>query len=102
MALSEQDVFVLSERTLSTVIDQIQDQQWDQTTPDWFQTGRQGKVTLRTIINYHAFDRPGFPMSLQAKPQPKLAIPMMVISWATIPKEATAATVNGLLPLPST
>jgi len=39
MALSEQDVFFLSERALSNVIDQIQDQQWDQTTPDWFQTG---------------------------------------------------------------
>ena len=67
MALSEQDVFVLSERTLSTVIDQIHDQQWDQTTPDWFQTGRQGKFTLRDIINYHAYDSAWVPDVLAGK-----------------------------------
>lgn len=67
MALSEQNVFVLSERTLSNVIDQIQDQQWDQTTPDWFQTGRQGKFTLRAIINYHAYDSAWVPDVLAGK-----------------------------------
>jgi uncharacterized protein (TIGR03086 family) len=67
MALSEQDVFVLSERALSNVIDQIQDQQWDQATPDWFQTGRQGKFTLRDIINYHAYDSGWVPDVLAGK-----------------------------------
>jgi hypothetical protein len=67
MALSEQEVFVLSERALSNVIDQIQEQQWDQTTPDWFQTGRQGKPTLRTIINYHAYDSAWVPEVLAGK-----------------------------------
>ena len=67
MALSEQAVFVLSERALCNVIDQIQGQQWDQTTPDWFQTGRQGKLTLRAIINYHAYDSAWVPDVLAGK-----------------------------------
>ena len=67
MAHSEQDVFILSERALSNVIDQIQEQQWDQTTPEWFQTGRQGKPTLRTIINYHACDSAWVPDVLAGK-----------------------------------
>ena len=67
MALSEQEVFVLSERTLSNVIDHIQDHQWDQTTPDWFQTGRQDKPTLREIVNYHAYDTAWVPAVLAGK-----------------------------------
>jgi hypothetical protein len=67
MALSEQDVFILSECALSNVIDQVQDQQWNQTTPDWFQTGREGKPTLRAIINYHAYDSAWVPDVLAGK-----------------------------------
>src|SRR5215472_17729152 len=67
MARSEQAVFVLSERALCNVIDQIQDQKWDQITPDWFQTGRQGKPTLRAIINYHAYDSAWVPDVLAGK-----------------------------------
>lgn len=67
MALSEQEVFVLSERALSNVIDQIQDSQWNQTTPDWFQTSQQGKHTLRQIVNYHAYDTAWVPDVLIGK-----------------------------------
>jgi len=67
MALSEQEVFVLSEHALSNVIDQIQDHQWNQTIPDWFQTGRQGKLTLRDIVNYHAYDSAWVPDVLAGK-----------------------------------
>lgn len=67
MALSEQEVFVLSERALSNVIDQIQDHQWDQIIPDWFQTGQQGKPTLRDIVNYHAYDSAWVPDVLAGK-----------------------------------
>lgn len=67
MAFLEQEVFVLSERTLSNVIDQIQVQQWNQTTPDWFQTGRQGKLTLRDIVNSHAYDSAWVPDVLASK-----------------------------------
>lgn len=54
--MSEQDVFILSERALADVIDQIRDDQWDQRRPEWFQTGGQGDATLRQIVNYHAYD----------------------------------------------
>jgi uncharacterized protein (TIGR03086 family) len=67
MASLEKEVFVLSERALSNVIDQIQDQQWNQTTPDWFQTGRHGTFTLRDIVNYHAYDSAWVPDVLAGK-----------------------------------
>lgn len=54
--MSEGDVFILSERALANVIDQIRDDQWDQRRPEWFQTGGQGDATLREIVNYHAYD----------------------------------------------
>jgi hypothetical protein len=54
--MSEPDVFVLSERALADVIDQIRDDQWDQRKPEWFATGGQGDATLREIVNYHAYD----------------------------------------------
>jgi uncharacterized protein (TIGR03086 family) len=67
MPILEQEVFVLSERTLSDVIDHIQDQQWNQTTPSWFQTGRQGPISLRDIVNYHAYDSAWVPDVLAGK-----------------------------------
>ncbi|MGI8848504.1 MAG: hypothetical protein ACR2GX_09655 [Candidatus Dormibacteria bacterium] len=54
--MSEQDVFIRSEVALMDTIDQIRDEQWDQNKPAWFQTGGQGDVSLRDIVNYHAFD----------------------------------------------
>lgn len=54
--MSEQQVFILSERALADVINQIKDDQWDQHRPAWFQTGGQGDATLREIVNYHAYD----------------------------------------------
>jgi len=56
MSRVEQEVFVLSERALCDVIDQVQDHQWNQMTPAWFQTGRQGDVSLLGIVHYHAYD----------------------------------------------
>ncbi len=65
--MKEQEIFVLSERTLPHVIDQIQDNQWNQLTPQWFQTGRQGNISLRDIINYHAYDSAWIPDTLAGK-----------------------------------
>ncbi len=67
MAMSEQDVFVLSERALADVIDQIRDTQWNESTPSWFQTGRQGNLSLREIVNYHAYDSAWVPDTLAGK-----------------------------------
>lgn len=54
--MSEPDVFILSEQALADVIDRIRDDQWDERKPPWFTTGRQGEVTLREIVGYHAYD----------------------------------------------
>jgi hypothetical protein len=54
--MSEQHIYVLSERALATVIAQISDDQWELRKPEWFQTGGQGDASLREIVNYHAYD----------------------------------------------
>jgi hypothetical protein len=54
--MAERDVFILSERALARVIEQVRPDQWDQRKPDWFHTGGQGDATLREIVNYHAYD----------------------------------------------
>jgi uncharacterized protein (TIGR03086 family) len=55
--MNEPAVFVLADRTLQSVVEQIQDDQWNLAIPDWFQRGqRQRDFTLREIINYHAYD----------------------------------------------
>ena len=65
--MSEQDVFILSERALANVIEGIRDDQWDQRRPAWFQTGGQGDATLRQIVNYHAYDSAWVPDVLAGK-----------------------------------
>lgn len=67
MSIGEQEVFVLSERALSDVIDQVQDHQWNQMTPGWFQSGRQGNVSLRGIVHDHAYDWAWVPHVLAGK-----------------------------------
>jgi len=54
--MSEQHIYILSEQALANTIDRIRDDQWSQPKPEWFQTGGEGEATLRTIVNYHAFD----------------------------------------------
>ena len=54
--MNEVDIYILSEQALAGVIDQIEGARWQELTPEWFQTGRAGKVSLREIVNYHAYD----------------------------------------------
>lgn len=54
--MSEQQVFIVAEKALAGVIDQVPDERWDEMRPSWFETGRQGDVSLREIVNYHAYD----------------------------------------------
>ncbi|MGH3941867.1 MAG: hypothetical protein ACRDTG_25230 [Pseudonocardiaceae bacterium] len=57
--MREAEVFVLADRSLNDVIQQIKDDQWDMAMPANFvmRTGRTGHVpTLREIVNYHAYD----------------------------------------------
>ena len=55
--MNEQDVFVLADRALERVVQQIQDVQWDMDMPATFARRDTDHVpTLRTIIGYHASD----------------------------------------------
>lgn len=54
--MAEQHVFILAEQALADVIDQIRDDQWEWRTPPWFATSGRGDMTLREIVNYHAYD----------------------------------------------
>src|ERR1039457_7246864 len=55
--MNEQDVFVLADRALDRVVQQIQDGQWDMDMPATFARRDTDHVpTLRTIIGYHASD----------------------------------------------
>ncbi|HZL04461.1 MAG TPA: hypothetical protein VFE45_03410 [Coriobacteriia bacterium] len=53
--MNEKDVFILADEALKNVVGQIRDDQWDTRVPDDM-APRQPGVTLRRIINYHAYD----------------------------------------------
>ena len=53
--MNEQDVFILADEALRQVVDQIRDDQWESRVPDDM-SPRQPGLTLRRIIDYHAYD----------------------------------------------
>ncbi len=65
--MAERDVYILAEQALADVIDQVRPDQWEQRTPEWFHTGRQGAASLREIVNYHAYDTAWVPDVLAGK-----------------------------------
>ena len=54
--MNEQDVFILADRTLQGVVDQITDDQWSMVMPGDFQTAADEPVTLRQVVGHHAYD----------------------------------------------
>jgi len=54
--VTEPEVFVLADQTLDKVVAQITDDQWGMEMPPEFTRHQPDKATLRTIINYHAYD----------------------------------------------
>jgi hypothetical protein len=56
--MSDTDVFVLADRALSRVVEQIADDQWEMQMPASFAQGHEADTipSLRTIIGYHAYD----------------------------------------------
>jgi hypothetical protein len=55
--MAEPDVFVLADRALARVVGQIAPDQWDVTLPASFATSRRREPpSLRSLINYHAYD----------------------------------------------
>ena len=64
--MNENDVFILADEALRSVVDQIRDDQWDGKVPDDLSPRRPG-LTLRQIVNYHAYDDAWVPDVLAGK-----------------------------------
>ena len=55
--MSEPEIFVLADRTLARVVSRIEPEQWEMVLPPRFAIRRQPEPpTLRTVVNYHAYD----------------------------------------------
>ena len=65
--MAEVDVYILAEKALADVIDQVRPDQWEQRRPEWFHTGGQGDATLREIVNYHVYDTAWVPDVLSGR-----------------------------------
>ena len=66
--LSEPEVFVLADHALNDVVAQIRDDQWAMEMPPTFATRRTDRrLTLREIVNYHAYDDSWVPDMLAGK-----------------------------------
>jgi len=71
--MREDDVFVLADTTLKGVVDQIQDDQWSMRMPPGFSTmGAPGSLTLREVINQHAYDDAWVPDMLAGRTMPEV------------------------------
>ena len=64
--MTEQEVFVLADQTLLNVVEQVRDDQWGLIVPPEMTHGRPG-VTLRDIVNYHAYDEAWVPDTLAGR-----------------------------------
>ena len=66
--MNEQDLFILADTTLLGVINQIHSDQWTMTMPPDFSTWDPNTtITLREVINYHAYDEAWVPDTLAGK-----------------------------------
>jgi hypothetical protein len=57
--MREPDLFILADRALDNVVQQIHDDQWSLPIPEWIATGsrvKRDELDLRAILNYHAYD----------------------------------------------
>ena len=64
--MTEPEVFILAENALLNVVQQIRDDQWHMVMPQEFQRrGVNMPITLREIINYHAYDDAWVPAMLE-------------------------------------
>lgn len=57
--MQEPALFALADRRLNEVVQQIGDEQWSLPIPEWIRlasTPDRSAMTLRTLVNYHAYD----------------------------------------------
>lgn len=67
-SVTEQEVFILADQTLNSVVAQIADDQWAIEMPESFvRRGSDSRPTLHEIINYHAYDDAWVPDMLAGK-----------------------------------
>ncbi len=64
ITMAEQEVFIISQKALKSIVDQIKDDQWSLSTED-LAPGK--NLTLRELINYHAYDDIWVPDTLAGK-----------------------------------
>ncbi len=66
--MDQRDLFILADTTLHGVVQQIRDDRWDMTLPPEFATSDPSRtVTLREVINYHAYDEAWVPDTLAGR-----------------------------------
>lgn len=65
--MREQEVFVLADNALNFVVAQIRDGQWDMTMPADFPPSSTEPVTLRTIVEQHAYEDAWVPNMLAGR-----------------------------------
>ncbi len=66
--MREQQLFILADETLKSVVDKIKDEQWDMEMPEAFaRAEKQQAITLREVINYHAYDDAWIPDMLAGR-----------------------------------
>jgi hypothetical protein len=57
MDVYEPDVFVLADRAIDRVVQQVTEEQWDWPVPDYFaRRDPTSRPTLRDVVGYHAYD----------------------------------------------
>ncbi len=66
--MNEQDLFILADTTLLGIINQVRSDQWSMTMPPDFPTwDPNATMTLREVVNYHAYDDAWVPDTLAGK-----------------------------------
>lgn len=67
--MDEKKLFLTADNALSAVVEQIKDDQWDMVMPKTFRTwsNPDKDLTLREVINYHAYDEAWVPETLAGK-----------------------------------
>jgi uncharacterized protein (TIGR03086 family) len=66
--MNEQDLFILADTTLLGIVNQIRSDQWSMTMPPEFPTwDPNATMTLREVVNYHAYDDAWVPDTLAGK-----------------------------------
>ena len=68
--MKEDELFILSEETFADIVQQITPEQLKQSLPAWFELGRtqaRDDLTLRDVLNYHAYDTAWVPDTYTGK-----------------------------------